>query len=58
MLGFTDRDKAEDAFESIKALRDRLAHSQDLVEGTTWQELVGTVSAVNEMLIHTEQSLH
>ena len=51
-LGIESKGKGEDLLSDFEKLRDRLAHSQqDLVEGTTWPELIDVVEKL-EALVH------
>jgi hypothetical protein len=51
-LGIESKTKGEELLRDSEKLRDRLAHSQqDLVEGTTWPELIDVVEKV-EALVH------
>jgi hypothetical protein len=51
-LGIESKGKGEGLLRQSEKLRDRLAHSQqDLVEGTTWHELIDWVGKM-EALVH------
>ena len=51
-LGIESKGKGEGLLRDFEKLRDRLAHSQqDLVEGTTWPELIDVVEKL-EALVH------
>lgn len=51
-LGIESKGKGEKLLGEAEKLRDRLAHSQqDLVEGTTWRELIDLVEKM-EALVH------
>ena len=51
-LGIESKGKGDELLRESEKLRDRLAHSQqDLVEGTTWRELIDLVEKM-EALVH------
>ncbi|MBS3027018.1 MAG: hypothetical protein HCA25_07965 [Dolichospermum sp. DET50] len=39
----------------IKHLRNRLAHAQNLVSGSSWQELISLAESMEKLLIYCEQ---
>lgn len=49
-LGFESRGKAERFFKSAEHLRNNLAHSQDLVVGTTWAEVIDLTICLDNFL--------
>jgi hypothetical protein len=49
-LGFESKGKAERLFEDAENLRNRLAHSQDLVLGTSWVELIDLAASLDSFL--------
>ena len=51
-LSLASKGKADELLREAEKLRDKLAHSQqDLVEGTSWQELIGLIDQM-EALVH------
>ena len=42
-LGFQTNGEAEKLLDGVQELRDKLAHSQDIVSGTTWVNLINDV---------------
>lgn len=49
-LGFESKGKAERLFKGAEALCNRLAHSQDLVLGTTWAEVIDMTTSLDGFL--------
>jgi hypothetical protein len=49
-LGFATKGSATATLKSVEALRDRLAHAQDLVAGSSWSELIDTVQELDELI--------
>jgi hypothetical protein len=49
-LGLKTKRGARSTFLSIERIRDKLAHSQDIVSGTTWEELIDVVQEAERML--------
>jgi hypothetical protein len=53
-LGFDSEHDASELLESIEKVRDKLAHSQDLVSGTTWQELIDVIRKVEAVILRSD----
>ena len=49
-FGLPEARSARKQFEAMEALRNRLAHGQDLVTGTTWEAVIGTALAIDDFL--------
>lgn len=49
-LGLNSKRAGEAVFDTIERLRDRLAHSQDLVAGSSWREVLGLVNQVEDLI--------
>ena len=49
-LGFESKGKAERLFKEAENLRNRLAHSQDLVLGTSWAEVIDLATSLDRFL--------
>lgn len=49
-LGLESKKRTKTILRNIEKIRDKLAHSQDIVSGTTWEELIGVVQKVEWML--------
>ena len=49
-LGLKTKIRAKNVLQSIEKIRDKLAHSQDIVSGTTWEELINVAQEVERML--------
>jgi hypothetical protein len=56
-MGFKSKSKAREFFEDAEKLRDQLAHSQDLVSGTSWPELIDLASGLDSFLRANEGML-
>jgi len=49
-LGLESKKGTQSVLRNIEKIRDKLAHSQDIVSGTTWEELIDVVQKVEWML--------
>jgi hypothetical protein len=57
-LGIESKGKGEDLLGEAEKLRDKLAHSQqDLVEGTSWQELIDLVEKMEELVHRSDDAV-
>jgi hypothetical protein len=54
-LGLKTKIGAKNVLHSIEKIRDKLAHSQDIVSGTTWEELINVVQEVERMLQRSDE---
>lgn len=54
-LGGLSKGKCEKLLKSIEKLRDKVAHSQDLVLGSTWSELIELVKETDLLLAKCEE---
>jgi hypothetical protein len=54
-LGLKTKIGAKNVLQSIEKIRDKLAHSQDIVSGTTWEELINVVQEVERMLQRSDE---
>jgi hypothetical protein len=54
-LGLKSRRFAERFFKNAEQLRNRLAHAQDLVNGSSWTELISLAGGMEQLLIQCEQ---
>lgn len=54
VLGFTSNGDGERRLRAIEELRDRIAHSQDLVRGSNWEEVIRAVADVEELVRKVE----
>ncbi|TAF04893.1 MAG: hypothetical protein EAZ77_14945 [Nostocales cyanobacterium] len=57
-LGLKSKRSGERFFKSAEHLRNRLAHAQNLVTGSSWQELISLAEAMEDLLIHCEDIEH
>lgn len=53
-LGFSDSNNALRVFRDIEALRNRIAHAQDMVEGITWTDLFNLSETMHRILRRCE----
>ena len=54
-FGFLVIKTAEQILTRVGKIRDKLAHSQDLVAGTTWEEIIDVSVAVQDMLERSDR---
>jgi hypothetical protein len=54
-LGLNSKRSGEKFLKSAEHLRNRLAHAQSLVSGSSWQELISLAEAIEKLLIYCEQ---
>jgi hypothetical protein len=57
ILGLSDNKTAENTLDKIEKIRDKLAHSQDLETGTSWEEIIDVSVVVEDMLNRSDQFL-
>jgi hypothetical protein len=53
-LGFVSKTAAERLFKDAENLRNRLAHSQDLVLGTSWKDVIELAESIDDFLRRNE----
>lgn len=53
-LGLADPQSAAHTFRRIEALRNRIAHAQDMVEGITWEELFDLIETIDLLIRRCE----
>lgn len=56
-LGFDSRRAADSLFKNAENLRNRLAHSQDLVLGTSWVEVIDLAERIDRFLHENEDMI-
>jgi hypothetical protein len=54
-LGLKSKRSGERFLKSAEHLRNRLAHAQNLVSGSSWQELISLAEGLERLLIHCEE---
>ena len=54
-LGLSSKRSGEKFLKSAEHLRNRLAHAQNLVSGSSWKELISLAEAMEKLLIYCEQ---
>jgi hypothetical protein len=54
-LGLTSKRGAERLFKSAEALRNRLAHAQDLVSGSSWPDIINLAGEIENLLQKCEE---
>lgn len=57
ILHFESKKRGLKLLDSIEKMRNKLAHSQDIVEGTTWEEIIDLASRVEESIQRSEDFL-
>jgi hypothetical protein len=53
-LDLESKNKARELLEEIEKLRDKLAHSQDIVEGTTWEDIIDLGGNLERLIERSE----
>jgi len=56
-LGFESRTAAKSMFAKVERLRNRVAHSHDLVSGETWERVSSVLRAVETMLDRSDKAV-
>ena len=54
LLGVASKTRARHSLREAESLRDKLAHGQDLVSGTTWPDIISTMNEVENFLVMCE----
>ncbi|MBE9057927.1 hypothetical protein [Sphaerospermopsis sp. LEGE 08334] len=54
-LGLNSKRSGERFLKSAEHLRNRLAHAQNLVSGSSWQDLISLAEGLERLLIHCEE---
>lgn len=54
-LKVDSKESARSFFEDTRNLRNRLAHAQDIVTGSSWQNVIDWVKRIEEILVHCEE---
>jgi hypothetical protein len=57
-LGLPSKRHSDRLLKEAEQLRNRLAHAQDLVSGSSWQELISLAGAIEQVLICCEESFY
>ncbi|OGP90367.1 MAG: hypothetical protein A2156_00060 [Deltaproteobacteria bacterium RBG_16_48_10] len=55
ILHFESRKSGSKLLKSIEKVRDKLAHSQDIVGGTTWEEIIDLAGKIEELILLSER---
>jgi hypothetical protein len=55
VLGFGTKNNARVFLDGTEALRDRIAHAQDLIEGISWQKLFDLAEHLETAVVHCER---
>lgn len=53
-MGYKSKKELEKLLKPIEYLRNRLAHSQDIVNGTSWKEIFEIIESIEQLLIKSE----
>lgn len=54
-LGYENTDELKTLLEKIEGLRDRLAHSQDIIAGSSWTEVIELIEKLDMLLQKCEE---
>jgi hypothetical protein len=58
MLHFESSNLGNKLLKDIEKLRDKLAHSQDIVTGTTWETIIDLVDNVEKLIERSEKYVY
>jgi hypothetical protein len=58
ILDFESRNENDSMLDKIQDLRDKLTHSQDLVTGTSWPEIIEVSEKMTQILLNCEQIVY
>ncbi len=53
-LGLEPREAGEEQLRHIEDLRDKLAHAQDIVQGSSWEEVITLIGALENLVVKCE----
>jgi hypothetical protein len=56
-LGIGSKDEGQPILKSLQEIRDKLAHSQDLVTGSSWNEIITTIEVAERMIQSSETAI-
>lgn len=56
-FGLHTNQEAKELLNGVQTLRDKLAHSQDIVLGTTWEEIIDNVSKAEAALLQSDEKI-
>lgn len=57
IFGFSSEDEGKDTLKLIESLRDKLAHSQDIVTGSIWKDISTIVERMEQLIQQSEKSI-
>jgi len=55
ILDLKSKNTGKDLLGNIEKLRDKLAHSQDIVEGTTWEKIIDIAGSIEKLIQRSEK---
>jgi len=58
ILHFTSKGSGIELLRSIEKMRDKLAHSQDVVAGTTWEEIIDLAGNIEKLIQRSENIVY
>ena len=58
ILYFKSRSSGNELLRSIEKMRDKLAHSQDVVAGTTWEEIINLADNIEKLIQKSENIVY
>jgi hypothetical protein len=56
ILGFTSKKSGYRILRSIEKLRDKLAHSQDIVTGSSWEDIISLINDIEKLIQKSEEA--
>lgn len=57
LFEFESRKKGQTIFRDVQKIRDKLAHSQDIIFGTTWSNIIDLVEIIEKLIQKSEASI-
>jgi hypothetical protein len=55
VLGLKSKNKGKELLKNMETLRDKLAHSQDIVKATTWEEIIDLAGSFEKLIRFSEK---
>lgn len=57
VFGFESKNVGSKILEDVESLRDKLAHSQDIVSGTTWEDIIDLLGNIEKLILSSEEHI-
>jgi len=57
VFGFESKNEGSKILEDVESLRDKLAHSQDIVSGTTWEDIIDLSGNIEQLILSSEEHI-